>query len=681
MNEIEKAKDYFLKGMIKLQGEALEEAEELFLSSLKILPNRLSTMTNLAAVQLQLGKLNEAELIINESLNIFPEDEITYLNKAKLLEKRSQWADALKYCEKAIDLKKDYAETYYLCGNILGKLGRLENAIENFNKAISFREDYASAYIQRGTMQHLLKLFQEAIESFKVAIKIDRNSALAFNKLGITLQENNQEQEALESYNSAIFLDPKYAEAHHNIGSILLNQKEFEQSIFSYKRALEINPCLDYTLGNYLHAKMFICDWFSIEKDTDNLIEFILNNKAVYEPFMILNLTDLVSIQKHAAQNFSANKFPVNKLLGEVTKFKSGKKIKLAFLSADFREHPMGYNFVGFFENIDRDKFEIFGVSFLKVSNTSLSRRLVKAFDVFKVVDKLSDAEVCAWIREQQIDITIDMMGHTVHNRQGIFAMKCSPVQVNQFSWTSGATYMDYIIADPISIPSQFTHGYSEKVAYVPDTLFATDDKRKIAERTPLRREVNLPQEGLVFCCFNSSHKITPAVFDIWVRILKKVPNSVLWIRSTGISMERNLCKEALKRGADPQRLVFAGQVPTMEEHLARYRLADLFLDTYPFCAQTTASDSLWAGVPVVTCMGESSMSRICASMLFALKMQELVANSLEEYEIKILEIANDSIKLNELKQKLLNSRKNTALFNTTLYTQNVEKAYLSMLN
>jgi len=425
---------------------------------------------------------------------------------------------------------------------------------------------------------------------------------------------------------------------------------------------------------------MVKCDWKLFEDSVNKIKDTIVSNKFVVEPFMIVGLTDKLGIHKRASELFSAKKFPINDSLGPLPFRKLGEKIKVAFLSADFSEHPMGYNFVGFFENIDRNKFEVIAVSFIQVSDSPLSKRLVAAFDAFKMVDKMADSEVCQWMREQNIDIAVDMMGPTLNNRQGIFAMRCAPVQVNQFSWTSGAPYMDYIIADPVSMPQEYAAGYSEKLAYVPHTLFATDDKREVAERTPLRSEEGLPGHGVVFCCFNSSHKITPEVFDVWMRILEKVPDSVLWIRSAGASMERNLCAEAQSRGVDAKRLVFAGKVPSMADHLARYRLADLFLDTFPFCAQTTASDALWAGVPVVTCVGESSMSRICASLLYALDMPELVTRSLQEYESKVLELANDVAKLQEARKKLHVQKAVAPLFNTALYARNIENTYFNMI-
>jgi predicted O-linked N-acetylglucosamine transferase (SPINDLY family) len=339
----------------------------------------------------------------------------------------------------------------------------------------------------------------------------------------------------------------------------------------------------------------------------------------------------------------------------------------------------MGYNFVGFFENIDKNKFEVIAVSFTNITDSPLSRRLAAAFDIFKIVDGLSDSEVCKWIRDQKVNIAIDMMGPTQHNRNGIFAMRCAPIQVNQFSWTSSAPYIDYIIADSISMPEEYSYGYSEKLAYVPHTLFATDNKREISLKIPLRSEQDLPEKGVVFCCFNNNFKITPNVFDVWMNILKNVPGSVLWIKGGRESLERNLLKEAEKRGLDPNRLVFAGQIPLMQDHLSRYRLADLFLDTFPFCAQTTASDALWAGVPVLTRTGESSMSRICSSLLNAIELPELITNTQAEYEARAIELGNNPTKLKAIKDKLERNRLTTALFDTTRFTKHIEAAYMKM--
>jgi predicted O-linked N-acetylglucosamine transferase (SPINDLY family) len=424
---------------------------------------------------------------------------------------------------------------------------------------------------------------------------------------------------------------------------------------------------------------MHICDWQDFDANAKNLLLKISEGKKSSPSFPILALTDSLSIQHKTAEIWINDNHPFNPSLGIISKLPRKEKIKLAFLSADFKEHPTGYNFVGFFENIDRDKFEVIAVSFLNITDSPLSRRLAAAFDVFKIVDKLSDTEVCKWVLDQKIDIAIDMMGPTLGNRGGILAMRCAPIQVNQFSWTSGAPYIDYIIADPISMPKEYAEAYSEKLAYVPHTLFATDDKREISIKTPLRSEQDLPEKGIVFCCLNNNFKITPHVFDSWINILKNVPDSVLWIKGGHESMERNLRGEVALRGVDTSRLVFAKHTALMQDHLARYGLADLFLDTFPFCAQTTASDALWAGVPVLTRVGESSMSRICASLLNAIELPELITKTQSEYEATAIELATNPVKLNAIKDKLARNRLTTALFDTPKFTKNIEAAYMQM--
>jgi len=472
---------------------------------------------------------------------------------------------------------------------------------------------------------------------------------------------------------------PDFAAAYNNRGIALKDLRRLEEAVASYDRAIEIDPDYEYLLGTLLHTKMHICDWQDFDANVKNLLLKISEGKKSSPSIPILALTDSLSILRKTAEIWINDNHPLIPSLGIISKLPRKEKIKLAFLSADFKEHPTGYNFVGFFENIDRDKFEVIAVSFLNITDSPLSRRLAAAFDVFKIVDKLSDTEVCKWILDQKVDIAIDMMGPTLGGRGAIFAMRCAPIQVNQFSWTSGAPYIDYIIADPISMPEEYAEAYSEKLAYVPHTLFATDDKREISIKTPLRSEQNLPEKGIVFCCLNNNFKITPPVFDSWINILKNVPDSVLWIKGGHESMERNLCKEMALRGVDTNRLVFAKHTALMQDHLARYRLADLFLDTFPFCAQTTASDALWAGVPVLTRVGESSMSRICAGLLNAIELPELITKTQSEYEATAIELATNPEKLKGIKDKLARNRLTTALFDTPRFTKNMEAAYIQM--
>jgi len=673
------AEAYFNRGNLQVESKRLDDALSDYDKAIELKPDYAEAYFNRGNLQVESKRLEDALLDYDKAIELKPEYAEAYFNRGNLQVERKRPEDALSDYKKSIELKPDYAEVYINLGNLKSDAKRFEEALMMYDTAIELKPNFAEAYMNRGIAEIEVKRYQEAFISFDKAIAMNPTYAEAYSNRGILLLNLNYVNDALICFDKAIDIKPDYADAYFNRGTAYIKVSKTEKALESFKQALDINPELNYAFSFYLHSKMMLNNWSNIREESNTIIQLIISNKIFSNPFNIIDISSNVEVLRKVAENYSNKKHPSNYLFGTFTNRILNAKIKIAYLSADFTEHPMGYNFVGFFECLDRTIFEVIAISFIKVSDSPLTKRLVGAFDLFKTVDQMSDKEVCEWMREQNIDIAVDMMGPTTNNRQDIFAMRCAPIQINQFSWTSGAPYMDYIIADPVSIPMQFAYGYSEKLAYVPHTLFATDDKKKIAERTPSRTDENLPEHGLVLCCFNNSHKITPDVFDVWMHVMQKVPESVLWIRSAGSTMEKNLCDEAQKRGVDPKRLIFAGRVESMAEHLARYRLADLFLDTFPFCAQTTASDALWAGVPVVTCVGESSMSRICASMLHALEMPEMVTSSLQDYEQKLLELVQDPLTLTEIRGKLAHQKQVSPLFNTALYTRNIENAYLEM--
>ena len=668
-----------LSGLIAAQSKNLALALELFGKAIKVKPDFAHAHSNLGNVLQELKQFEDALSSYDRAIEIKPDFVDAYFNRGIALKELNRNKEALASYEKAIEIKPDFAEVHSSRGNVLQNSKHFENALSSYDEAIRIKPHFAEAHYNRGIVLKELMRIGEAVVSYDMAIVIKPDYADAYCNRGIALHELKRFEEALISYDYAIEIKPDFADAHCNRGNALKELNRLEEAVVSYGRAIEIKPDYEYLLGTLLHTKMHICDWQDFDANAKNLLLKISEGKKSSPSFPILALTDSLSIQHKTAEIWINDNHPFNPSLDIISKLPRKEKIKLAFLSADFKEHPTGYNFVGFFENIDRDKFEVIAVSFLNITDSPLSRRLAAAFDVFKIVDKLSDTEVCKWVLDQKVDIAIDMMGPTLGNRGGILAMRCAPIQVNQFSWTSGAPYIDYNIADPISMPKEYAEAYSEKLAYVPHTLFATDDKREISIKTPLRSEQDLPEKGIVFCCLNNNFKITPHVFDSWINILKNVPDSVLWIKGGHESMERNLRGEVALRGVDTSRLVFAKHTALMQDHLARYRLADLFLDTFPFCAQTTASDALWAGVPVLTRVGESSMSRICASLLNAIELPELITKTQSEYEATAIELATNPVKLNAIKDKLARNRLTTALFDTPRFTKNIEAAYIQM--
>jgi predicted O-linked N-acetylglucosamine transferase (SPINDLY family) len=353
------------------------------------------------------------------------------------------------------------------------------------------------------------------------------------------------------------------------------------------------------------------------------------------------------------------------------------RKIRVAYISADFRDHPVSHLLVGVLEQHDRDRFEVIGVSLRAGEDGALEQRVQRAFDRFIDVRGHSDRGVAALLRELEVDIAVDLMGFTQGLRLGIFAHRAAPVQVNYLGYagTLGVPYMDYLLADEIVIPYGEERWYSEQVVRLPHCYLPNDDRREIATR-PTRAQVGLPADALVFCAFTNAYKINPTVFEIWMRLLKEVPRSVLWLREIGAEAQSNLLREAQLRGVDAGRLVFAPRVASMAEHLARQGLADLYLDTLPYNAHSTACDALWSGIPILTRIGRSLASRTAASALTAAGLPELITHSPEEYERKALELALYPEQLQALRAKLSQRRTGSALFDTTRYCRHLESAY-----
>ena len=390
----------------------------------------------------------------------------------------------------------------------------------------------------------------------------------------------------------------------------------------------------------------------------------------------MLAVTNSPELQRKAAEIYALARYPLNIALPKIAKRQRRNKIRIAYVSSDFRQHPVSYSIVGLIEALDRDRFDVIGISLGSEDPSELGQRMKRAFSKFIDVSRMSDQAVVQLMRELEVDIAIDLMGYTQGNRTNIFAQRAAPVQVSHigFSGTMGAEYIDYVIADRIVIPVEDASFFSEKIVLMPDTYLATDRKLAIAQRTPTRTEVGLPNNAFVFCCFNNNYKITPEVFDCWMRILKQVDGSVLWLFEDNAKAASNLRKEAEIRGVHPERLIFAKRMPP-SDHLARHRFADLFLDTLPYNAHTTASDALWAGLPVLTRIGETFAGRVAASLLNAIGLTELITSTPQAYEALAIELATNPEKLAAIKRKLANNRLTTPLFDTKLFT-NISKQH-----
>jgi predicted O-linked N-acetylglucosamine transferase (SPINDLY family) len=596
------------------------------------------------------------------------------------LHRTGQAKKAKGICLKILEDEPKNFDILHLLGIISFQLKDYKKSSELISEAIKINPKDAEAYNNMAIVSKKLNQFDVAYNNFCNAIKLKPDYAEAHNNCGVILKELKKEEDAIKSFELAIKFNKNYAEAYYNLGHIFFERKKYNEALKNFYQSYKINSKLDYLLSSIIFIKHRICEWNSFDKNLFDLENIILNEKIKINPFLTLSFYESPQLQKTSAEIFVKNEY--NDKNNQNYKFnnQAKKKLRIAYYSADFRNHPMSYLLANLYELHDKNKFEIIGISFGPDKNDEMRKRVSSAFDKFYDLRLKTEDEIVKFSRELKIDIAIDLMCFTKYHKFGIFVKKCAPIQVNYLGYpgTSGTNYLDYIIADKILIPKESQKHYSEKIVYLPDTYQANDSTKKIADKIFTREELGLPKDGFVFCCFNNNYKITPQVFDVWMRLLEKVENSVLWILSEDINISKNLKKEATIRGIDFNRIVFAERIK-MNEHLARQKVADLFIDTFPYTGHTTASDALWVGLPVLTRIGKSFASRVSASLLNAIGLSELVTNSEKEYEDLAIELAKNPPKLKEIKNKLKNNRNTKPLFNTQIFARNMEKAYSLM--
>lgn len=518
----------------------------------------------------------------------------------------------------------------------------------------------------------------EALASYESAVRADAFFAAPYINRATLLRDLGRVEEALANLDKAIVLEPDDAAGHGNRGSLLTEMNRPAAAVASFERALALNPAFPYAPGLRLINKAYICDWTSIEDETAALKARIQRGEPVSPPWPLLALIDSPQLLREAAEAWASARLPANPVLGPLGKYPRHERIKVGYYCADFHRHPTGHLIAGLFERHDRAKFEIIAFSLRNVRDDDMHRRIKACVDRFIDVRDRSERDVAALSRTLEIDIAVDLNGLITNNRAGIFGFRAAPIQVNYLAYpsTMGAPYIDYIIADTTVIPDPAF--YTERVVYLPDCYQVNDAQRQVSARKFTRAELGLPETDFVFCCFNNNFKITPRMFDIWMRILDNVEGSILWLIEDNAAAAANLRKEAKRRGVDPVRLVFAPRVP-QEDHLARQSAADLFLDTRPYNAHTTCSDALWVGLPLLTCPGESFASRVAASQLRTMGLAELIAPTLADYEALAINLAKDPQRLGQIKQKLTLQRTSSPLFDLGLFTKNIERAYARM--
>jgi predicted O-linked N-acetylglucosamine transferase (SPINDLY family) len=519
----------------------------------------------------------------------------------------------------------------------------------------------------------------EALTCYESYLKTHPQSAEGWHNHGITLSQMQRFDEAIASFDKVLALHPDSAQTWSNRGNALFEQKRYEEAIADYDNALALDPDYGSARGYRLLAKLWCCDWRDLDSDIADVTSRLRAGARVIQPFGNLMISHDPPDQLLCARLWSRGEGAQPLWRGQRY---THEKIRVAYLSGDFCVHPVSILMAGVFEEHDRSRFETTAISFGPDDGSALRTRVMKSFDRFLDVRGRTDVEVASLMHAAQIDIAVDLMGLTGNSRQGILAHRPAPVQVNYlgFPGTMASPHIDYILADKIVIPEAEQHHYSEKVVYLPDTYMPSDAKRRVSDRSFSRAEAGLPEKGIVFCCFNNSYKLRPEMFDVWMRLLKAIDGSVLWLSQPNDTARRNLIGEAGKRSVTADRLVFAPFLANIDDHLARLTLADVFLDTLPCNAHTTASDALFMGVPVVTTPGPTFAGRVAASMLSALWMKALIMPSISSYEALALALAQrPQGALSSVKAKLGATRASGALFDTVRFTRHLEAAFATM--
>jgi predicted O-linked N-acetylglucosamine transferase (SPINDLY family) len=649
MDEIERAKELFFAALDLMDSEDNQGAELRLRRAQKLAPRSVPVLTNLSIALFRQKKFADARECAQQAILIDPQHIEAYNIVANCFAEEANFSDALIYCDKIISMgpeSPDLAEVYSNRGNALSRLHRYEEAIVSCNRAITLNPNHAQAY----------------------------------TNLGFALNDVNRHKEALDNFEKAIAIDSSQAGAWAGRGNIYSEAKRFEDAFAAYDMAYTIKPDLKYGEGDRLFAKMQICDWSNLDRDFQHVISAVKGGAHAIQPFSFLGAPSSPGDQFECAKLFAADSYPPSSAPLWRDEIYTHDRIRIAYVTSDLHDHATAHLIAGLFEQHDKSRFEIAAVSFGPDQDSKIRHRIRKSFDRFIDARLMSDDEIANKIREMEIDIAVDLKGFTQNSRSNIFAKRPAPIQVNYLGYpgTMGADYIDYIIGDRFVIPENHRRFYSEKVVYLPESYQANDTERKIANTSPGRIESKLPQVGFVFCSFNNSYKILPEMFDIWMRLLREIEGSVLWLLEGGPAVSINLRREAERRGVAGDRLVFAPRAE-LSDHLARHRLADLFLDTLPINAHTTASDSLWAGLPVLTCLGSTFAGRVAGSLLSAVGIDELITQSLDDYEALALRLARNPDELALLKADLARRRLSHPLFNARRFARHIESAYTTM--
>ena len=658
------------------QGQ-LALAQAVYEQILKIQPRNADALHLLGVSAAQMQNPRKAVELLDQAIELKPNVAAAYNNRGSALKELGRFAEALADYERAIAIEARYAEAHFNRGVVLQELKQSAAALASYAQAIAVKPDFAGAYYNRGIVLREFRQFEAALASYDRAIAIKADHVEAHLNRGNVLSDLRQFPAALASYDRVISIRPDYAAAYMSRANVFLDLKQYEPAVADFDRAAALKPDFKFLQGLRRHARMQVCDWVDFDVDVAQLQAGIERQELVSQPFPLLALLESGASHRKAAELYVREECPPSHALPGIPARPRHDRIRIGYFSADFRDHPVATLAAELFETHDRSRFEITAFSFGPDTQDTMRRRMEGAFDRFMDVRGSSNEDIALLARSLEIDIAVDLMAFTQNCRPRIFALRAAPVQVNFLGYpgTMGAPYMDYLVADRTLIPEDSRSHYSEKIIYLPHSYQVNDARRPVADVSFTREELGLPPAGFVFCCFNNSYKITPGTFDRWMHILRRVEGSVLWLLEDNASVANNLRREAVRRNVPAERLIFARRVP-MPEHLARLRAGDLFIDTLPYNAHTTASEALWVGLPVVTCLGETFAGRVAASLLHAMDLPELITSHPGQFVELVVELATDARRLARIRQKLADHRLTTPLFDARLFARHIESAY-----
>jgi predicted O-linked N-acetylglucosamine transferase (SPINDLY family) len=673
----------FEKAATLQQQGKLAEAERIYVRILRQQPDNYDALIMLGSIAYHTKRPDRAIELQRSAINANASLPEAHSNLGYALLSMNRPAEAIASFDKAIALKPEWvAEDYRARGNALLMLNRCEEALSSFEKAVALRPDYAIAHSDRAYALVLLNRPSEAFASYEIAISRDPKLADAWLGRGNILTDLTRYDDALAAYNHALLLRPDLAGAWVGRGNVYARRGAHDKAAAEYDRALRLKPDLKYVDSDLLYAKLKTCDWTNLEAEAASLTARVRAGKLVARPFIFAAIQSSPADRLACAKLYSDDKFAHIEPLSRGRRPRHDR-IRVAYLSADYRIHPVAYSISEVLELHDRQRFEVVGISFGANDKSDIRTRIARSFDQFHDVRDQTDAHVAQLLMDLEIDIAVDLNGYTDLARSGILARRPVPIQVSLLGYpaTMGNNFIHYAIADSFVLPEEQQQYWTEKIVYMPDSYLPQDTvtKRNIPGRLPSRTELGLPDGAFVFCCFNSFFKITPDVFRIWMGLLKKIDGSVVWFSPANKATRANLHKAAAADGIDPNRLIFAPLLERMEDHLSRHRAADLFLDTPTYNAHTTAADALWAGLPVITCSGETFPARVAGSLLRAIGLPELVTSTLDDYEALALRLARDPIRLADTKAKVVRNRDTYPLFDSPLFTRHLERAYQIM--